>query len=183
MKSSEDLREKRHELEKQLKEIELKTSSCYGFSDEEGKRATEKAMSLLAFKDRTKKELEERLYRAGFSEKASEEALAYAKHYGYINDRRYVETYIMFQQGKRSRKEITYKLIEKGIPRDLIQEVFNVTDYEGEQEAIERLLPKKLKGRAICELGYEEKQKIMAYFGRKGYDLNCVKNVFSKLDN
>nr|MBP3599266.1 regulatory protein RecX [Eubacterium sp.] len=182
MKSSEDLREKRRNLEEQLKEIELKPSSSYGFSDEEGKRATEKAMSLLAYKDRTRKELEERLYRAGFSEKASEEAVSYAEHYGYINDRRYVETYIMFQQGKRSRKEITYKLVEKGIARDLIREVFLEADYEGEEEAVERLLPKKLKGRSVSELSYEERQKVMAYFRRKGFDLNCVKNVFYKLD-
>ncbi len=183
MKSSEDICEKRRELEQQLKEIEAKTSNHYGFSDEEGKKATEKAMSLLSYQDRTKKELVDRLYRAGFSEKASEEAIEYAEHYGYINDRRYVETYIMFQQGKRSRKEISYKLAEKGISRDLIRQVFEETEYEGEETAIERLIQKKLKGRFVRELSFEEKRKIMAYLGRKGYDLNCVKNVFSQLDN
>ena len=39
MKSSKDLQEKRRNLEEQLKEIELKPSSSYGFSDEEGQRA------------------------------------------------------------------------------------------------------------------------------------------------
>lgn len=41
----------------------------YSFADEEGKRAAKKAMEWIAYKDRTKKELEDKLYRAGFSEK------------------------------------------------------------------------------------------------------------------
>ncbi len=182
MNSSKEMNEKRRVLEEQLNEIASRSSVSYGFSDDEGKKATEKAMSLLSFQDRTKKELKDRLYRAGFSEKASEEAIEYAEHYGYINDRRYVETYIMFQQGKRSRKEISYKLAEKGISRELIRQVFEETEYEGEQAAIERLIQKKLKGRMGNELSVQEKNKIMAYLGRKGFDLNCVKIVFSKLD-
>ena len=47
----------------------------YSFADEEGKRAAKKAMEWIAYKDRTKKELEDKLYRAGFSEKASKQAI------------------------------------------------------------------------------------------------------------
>lgn len=155
----------------------------YEFSDEEGKKAAEKAMSLLMFKDRTKKELTERLYRAGYSEEASREAMEYVEHFGYINDRRYAENYIMFQKGKRSRKEIIFKLVEKGISKELIQQVLEEDEYEGEDEAIESLIVKKLKGKSVSEITYEEKNKIIAYLGRKGFDLRAIKNVFSKLDN
>ena len=54
------------------------TSAPFAFSDDEGKKAAEKAMSLLLHKDRTRWELTERLARAGFSEKASLEAIGYA---------------------------------------------------------------------------------------------------------
>ena len=77
----------------------------YSFADEEGKRAAKKAMEWIAYKDRTKKELEDKLYRAGFSEKASKQAMDYVMSFGYIDDRRYVENYLMFQTGKRSKKE------------------------------------------------------------------------------
>ena len=77
----------------------------YQFTDEEGKRAAKKVMEWVAYKDRTKKELEEKLYRAGFSEKASTQAMDYVMSFGYINDRRYVENYLMFQIGKRSKKD------------------------------------------------------------------------------
>lgn len=153
------------------------------FSDEESKKAAEKAMSLLLHKDRTRQELIQRLYQAGFSEAASEEAIQYVEQFGYINDRRYVENYIMFQKGRRSRKEMLYKLAEKGIDRELVCQVMEETEYSGEEEAIEKLALKRLKGRMISELSYEEKQKIMAYIGRKGYDFHTIKKVLSQLDN
>ena len=56
----------------------------YSFADEEGKRAAKKAMEWIAYKDRTKKELEDKLYRAGFSEKASKQAMDYVMSFGYI---------------------------------------------------------------------------------------------------
>lgn len=153
------------------------------FSDEESRRAAEKAMSLLLHKDRTRHELIQRLYQAGFSEAASEEAIQYVEQFGYINDQRYVENYIMFQQSRRSRKEMLHKLAEKGIDRELVCQVMEETGYHGEEDAIETLVLKRLKGRMISELSYEERQKIMAYLGRKGYDFHTIKKAFSQLDN
>ena len=85
---------------------------------EEEKKAAQKALALLAFQDRTEKELFGRLCRAGFSEEASQAAVRYVKSFGYINDRRYIENYIMFQQGKRSRKEIITSLPGRACPRN-----------------------------------------------------------------
>ena len=55
------------------------------------------------------------------------------------------------------------------------------TEYQGEEEAIELLIYKRLKGKQPGDLSYEEKGKIFAYLGRKGYEMNTVKKVFSKL--
>ncbi len=180
---TDDKRAKLQRLEEQLRQIECGDTEVFVAEDTEVKKAIEKAMSLLSYQDRTKKELSERLYREGFSEKASQEAMEYAEHYGYVNDCRYVEHYIMFQQGKRSRREMIYKLREKGISRQVIESVFEEADYDGEESAICRAIEKRLKGRTVHELDFQEKQKVIAYLGRKGYDIHCVKNVFSKLDN
>lgn len=151
------------------------------FSDDEGKKAAEKAMSLLLYKDRTRWELTERLARAGFSEKASLEAIGYVDQFGYINDKRYVENYIMFQKGKKSKKEMIYRLTEKGLPNELISQVFETMEYEGEEEAIQKLVAKKLRGREFFELAYGERQKIVRYLGRKGYDFSTINQVLSQL--
>ena len=79
---------------------------------EEVRKAKEKAMRLLLQQDRTEKELRDRLYRAGFSETASEAAMQYVSGFGYLDDRRYAENYISFHKGRRSRKEISFKLKE-----------------------------------------------------------------------
>lgn len=159
------------------------TAGSGSFSCEESKKAAEKAMALLLFKDRTRQELMTRLYRAGFSETASLEAMDYVEQFGYINDRRYVENYVMFQKGKKSRREMVYQLTERGIEGDIISEVLEECEYDGEQEAVRMLLKKKLKGRRLCETSYEERQKMMAYLGRKGYEFHTIKKVFSQLDN
>lgn len=166
-----------------MKNWEEQDRASYHFSDEECKRATSKAMALLLHKDRTRSELASRLDREGFSQQASLEAIKYVEHFGYINDQRYVENYLMFQKGKRSRREIFYKLSEKGISDELIQQVMEEIEYQGEEEAVELLICKRLKGKQPGDLSYEERGKIFTYLGRKGYEMNTVKKVFSKLDN
>ncbi len=164
-----------------MKKWEENDKPSFNFSDEECKRAASRAMALLLHKDRTRLELASRLDREGFSEQASLEAMQYVEYFGYINDYRYVENYLMFQKGKRSRREIFYKLSEKGISDELVRQVMEETEYQGEEEAIELLIYKRLKGKQPGDLSYEEKGKIFAYLGRKGYEMNTVKKVFSKL--
>lgn len=158
-------------------------NDAYEFSSDESKRAAQKAMALLLFQDRTRKELQDRLYRAGFSESDTMEAMEYVSSFGYINDVRYAENYIEFQKHKRSRKDIIYRLVDKGISKDIVLQVFEEAEYEGEQEAVRELMLKKLKGRNCSEISYEEKNKIFGYLGRKGYEFSTIKNVFSQLDN
>ena len=102
--------------------------------------------------------------------------------FGYIDDRRYVENYLMFQTGKRSKKEIYFKLQQKGVPQELIEEIVFEQGGIDEQEAIESLTLKRLKGREFSELDRKERDKIFAYLGRKGYEISQIKKVFSKLD-
>lgn len=147
---------------------------------EENKKATAKAMSLLLQQDRTKKELSDRLYRAGFSEYAISYALSYVEGFGYIDDYRYASNYISFHKGERSRKELRYKLQNKGVPEEILAEVFAEYVSEDEEDALRRQLIKKLRGRNLAGMEYKEKEKIMAYLARKGYAINKIKKVMSE---
>lgn len=158
-------------------------STGYVFSNEESRKATEKAMALLLHRDRTRRELADRLYRAGFSEQAAQEAMEYVERYGYINDRRYAERYVMFQKKKRSKKELAYQLTERGIAKEIVSQVLEEGEYDGEEDAVRCLVAKRLKEREFAEVSFEERQKIAAYLGRKGYDFHVIKKVYSQLDN
>ena len=69
---------------------------------EERNRARKKTMRLLEHMDRTEKGLTDKLRQAEFSPEAVEDAIAYVKSYGYINDARYARTYISFRMSPKS---------------------------------------------------------------------------------
>ena len=64
--------------------------------------------------DRTEKGLTDKLRQAEFSPEAVEDAIAYVKSYGYINDARYARTYISFRMESKSRQKILSELQMKG---------------------------------------------------------------------
>ncbi|MCR5690811.1 MAG: recombination regulator RecX [Eubacterium sp.] len=149
--------------------------------EEEIKKATKKAMDLLLLKDRTVKELQDRLAKAGFSPEAVKGAIDYVDSYGYLDDERYARTYLDYHKGQRSRRELAYKLEQKGISRETVTLVLE--DYQGqdEREAVTRLLTKRLKGRDPRELTYEDWQKHLAYLARKGYSLPVAKGIIEEM--
>lgn len=143
----------------------------------ECKKAAEKAMNLLLQQDRTRRELQDRLYRAGFSRRASEYAMNYVTSYGYLDDLRYAGNYISFHKGNRSRKELRFKLLNKGVEPEVIAAAFEEYEAEDEYEALRRMLRKRLKGKKMSEMEYQERNKITAYLARKGYPLPAIKRV------
>ena len=145
--------------------------------DEECKKAAAKAMNLLLQQDRTKKNLLDRLYHAGFSEKASAYALQYVIQFGYVDDLRYAQNYISYHKGERSRKELRYKLMDRGVPPEIITEAFLEYEEEDEYEALRKMLKKRLKGKCLSELDYPAREKAAAYLARKGYALPAIRSV------
>lgn len=140
----------------------------------ECKKAAEKAMNLLLQQDRTRKELQERLYRAGFSEHASEYAMNYVSGFGYIDDLRYATNYISYHKENRSKKELRYKLLNKGVEADTLALAFESYEPEDEWKAICHLVEKRLKGKAIEQLEYDQKNKLIAYLARKGFAIGSI---------
>ena len=167
------------------------------FPDEESKKATEKAMALLLHKDRTASELKDRLYRAGFSEKASDFAFSYVSRFGYINDLRYATCFIDYHKTSKSKNEIRRKLKEKGVADDVLAEAFESYVLDDEVEAgfvggydetgasdpevvaLRALIRKRLKGREVSELTFEEKQKQMRYLAGKGFPIEKIRRELS----
>ena len=154
------------------------------FPDEESKKATEKAMNLLLHKDRTEHELVSRLERAEFSSEAIGFAVDYVRRYGYINDLRYATGYIGLHQASMSRRQIQQKLRERGISGEVLSEAFSACASDGEEgtdpeeEALQSVLSKRLRGRSVSELTYEEKQKEMRYLAGKGFPADRIRRVF-----
>lgn len=134
---------------------------------EECQKAKLRALRILTRMDKTEADLRAGLERAGFSAEAVQEALEYVKSYGYINDRKYAEKYVEYNKLRKSRKQIRYKLIQKGVDRDYIEQALEACEDFDELALIRTVLYKKWKK----DVKPDEKELSRLYAGllRRGF--------------
>lgn len=135
-------------------------------------RAKLKAMSLLKYQDRTRKELKDRLMRAEFPEFITEGAIAYVESFGYINDEEYVRRYMEYKAGTKSRIQIKMDFRKKGIGTEILERIFDEYEYE-EDDVLEEQVQKRIRQKG--SVTKENFQKYYGYFARKGF--NSVKII------
>lgn len=138
------------------------------------KRVKERALYLLKSMDRTEKDIRVKLNQGHYPEKLIDYALAFLKTYGYVDDQRYVENYIQTYLGRKSRKMIEQQLILKGIDRNLLRTVWEEMDSQDsdERSLIYKLLAKKKY--VYGETDRKEKNKVMGFLLRKGFQMEDI---------
>ena len=143
------------------------------------RRAKLRAMNLLKNRRYTEKEMMDKLLGGGYQPKIAREAVDYVKSYHYIDDRQYTMDYITCRAKGHSLREMEQKLLRKGIDRELFGEVLQELEAEGfdseEEAAIRHILIKKHCTEKVMD--DREKQRIYAWFYRKGFSLDTVRAV------
>ena len=83
--------------------------------------AYDKAVSLLAIREHTKKELKERLENKGYREDEISSSLERLEKEGYISEERFAEVFIRsrLKKSPEGKSIILYRLMEKGCPKDI----------------------------------------------------------------
>lgn len=140
------------------------------------KRAKLKALHLLSDMGRTESQLCDKLKAGGYTEDVVDEAVAYVKSFGYINDLEYARSFVEGRKHKKSRKELFMLLSRKGLDASLIEEALDeCCKEEDAREAIQDILRRK---RFSPETATEkEKQKICASLARKGFHYEDIRQV------
>ncbi len=140
------------------------------------KRAKSRSLHLLTDMGRTEVELRKKLTKDEYPADIVEAAIDYVKSYGYIDDPAYARDYIDSRKGKKSRKELYYQLLEKGLDRDLVNEAMEKC-YEKEDagEAIRTLMRRREYDPETAD--ETQKQRFMAYLMRKGFAYEDVRKV------
>lgn len=145
------------------------------------KRAKQRAMNLLQKREYTTAQLRDKLAQGFYPEQIIQEAIDYVASYHYIDDSRYAMQYIIFHEDSRSRKRIEQDLLRKGIPRETIQDVWNVWEEQGgrqnEEEMIRKLLSKRKYD--VNTADYKERQKQAAFLCRKGFSAESIRKVLN----
>ena len=140
------------------------------------KRAKLRAMHLLNDMGRTESQLRTKLLRNDYPLDIVEEAIAYVKSFGYINDAEYTRSFIENRKEKKSKKEIYAALCQKGLPKDLIETALEECYADDDSiAAIEAIVRKKKFDPKSTD--YKEMQKMMGYLVRKGFRYDDIRQV------
>lgn len=138
--------------------------------EEQLKQGKKRALYLLSNKDYSKRELIEKLEKDGYQKEWIEEILTYLDGFHYLDDVRVAGSYIRVRKSQKSRRELEYKLRQRGISEEdiaLAMEENYETDEENSQEKL--AIKKYLQRYQLEELKFEEKQKIAGKLYRKGF--------------
>lgn len=145
------------------------------------KRAKLRALHLLEDMDRTESQLRTKLKQGLYTEDIIEQAVAYVKSFGYMNDLEYARRYISNKNGSKSQREIYAGLCQKGVARELIEqaleEFFEVHD---DTEAIRAIMRKRRYDPETAD--DKEKQRLYAYLTRKGFRYDDIRQVTQVYD-
>ena len=148
------------------------------------KRCKLRAMNLLQKKDYTEKQLRDKLAEGLYPKDILEDAIHYVKSYRYLDDERYARDYVTYHLPTRSKNRIIQDLsgkgIDKGIFMPIIEEIYDEEGEDPELEQIRKLLIKKSYDADSAD--YKEKQKIMAFLMRKGFQMSLIKKAMDVSD-
>lgn len=136
------------------------------------KRATLRAMHILERTDKTEAQLRKKLEESEYPKEAVESAIAYVTSYGYLDDRRYAEHYIEWKKQGKGKARLKMELVQKGISREIIEEVLESTDFGETRERIRQIILKKRK--TNIPMNEKEKQRLYGFLMRKGFSSSDI---------
>lgn len=136
------------------------------------KRSKKYVLNILKRMDKTRYEVITKLRQAGYNEDIIDKTLEYIDKYNYIDDGRYARQYIRFKRDDKSKKEIKYLLLKKGISKDVIEEAL-IEEYKSEETALVKAINKKRRGKD--ELSAKEKRRLIVNLYNKGYKMDLIK--------
>lgn len=145
------------------------------------KRARLRAMNLLKSRNYTSFQLLNKLTTGGYSEKHAKEAVDYVASFGYIDDKQYAKDFIEYNKERKSKQRILSDLQQKGISRQLLEEIWEEAVGEDmaelEKEQIRGWLQKKHFD--AKQVSPSDIRKMTGFLYRKGFSFDSIRSVLS----
>ena len=136
-----------------------------------------KVLKYVLYKKRTELEVREKF--KGCDENLLEDVIEFLKEYNYINDDEYIERSITeFKNLKNlSIKEIKYKLLQKGLNKNIVEDYINSHEnelMEYEINSAKNIICKKSKNMEL--------QEIKDFLYKKGYISSSIEEAIDSLE-
>ena len=140
--------------------------------------AKNRCLDLLLASDKTRKAVLDRLIREDYPEDVAVQAVEYAESFRYIDDLRYVCSFIRTKKDSMSSRQIRQKLLEKGVPADQIEEAFSQEEPPDEAAQIRYWMQKKRFVSSTAD--QKETERFMRFLVRKGFSYADIRNALEK---
>lgn len=140
------------------------------------KRAKDKALWLISYRDHSKKELADKIKRS-FDEASAEKAVERMEELGLVDDESYARRYaqkVMFSK-HMSKKGAVYELVRKGIDRELAEEIVDEIEVDP-QEQIMLIIEKKYKNINDEKI----RRRAVSALQRLGYGWEDIKSAINE---
>ena len=151
--------------------------------DSDRKRCKDKAMWLISYRDHSRRELIDKL-RRDYSAESAEAAVSRLEELGLIDDGRFARRYAadLINLKHLSERGVRQKLHEKGVDRDLIDEVIDELEFD-EQAQIRDIIEKKYARSLGDEAGRRRAVNALARLGFGYSDIRSAMAEYTDLDN
>ena len=145
--------------------------------DSDQKRCKDKALWLISFRDHSRSELIGKL-RRDYSPESAEKAADRLEELGLINDERFARRYTadLIDVKHLSERGVRQKRREKGIDRDLIDEV--LSEYAIDEEAQIRMIIDKKYARSLTD--DKGRRRAVSALTRLGFSYSSIKSVVAE---
>ena len=148
-------------------------------------KAYDYALNLLAARGYTVRNLRRKLAQKGFDKVESGDAVDRLIERGYLDDARYASEFARQRlvSGGASVRRVEQQLAQRGIARDVAR---SATAVAAEEEGIDPAVAiEKLAAKKVASMGDLEplvmRRRLFGFLVRKGYDLDDVRKVVSRI--
>ena len=145
-------------------------------------RCKNSALKTIERSYKTEKEVIEKLKEKGYGENAINISIEFLRQYNFINDTNYTKAYIKDKLNSYGSQKIKYTLIQKGISKEIIEDILADADKDIERNTAINLAKKKLDVIRKKESdNYKISGKLYRYLMSRGYGYDIVNEVVKEV--
>lgn len=137
--------------------------------------AFDTAIYYISLKDRTTKEIYNKLEDKGYGEDEINTAIEKLLYYRYLDDKKYAFSYIKSNIDKKGIRLITSELMAKGVDKQDILEVLEEIDVD-EASTVKEIYNRRFVDMDIND--QRQRRKVVSYFLRRGFTYDTINIIF-----
>ena len=146
--------------------------------ESERQNAYNLALKLISKRYKTLKEVERYLYDKGYLASVVYFVVNKLSEYHYIDDERYVQSYVNAHKQTFGKNKIKQQLLLKGVNESIIDSALNDENFEQKGEIL-RLRDKYMKNKEDTK---ENNIKLFRYLMQKGFEFEEIKNALKSYE-